>query len=210
MNINKYDTIILDCDGVVFDSNLLKIKAFEKTLLELKFDKEKVERFTKYFKNNFGLSRYKFVEYFIKDILKIDFDEKLYNQILQNYSKKAFELYLETDFTKNLIQFLEHYKSKNLFIASGSDEKELKEVFKIRKIDNYFKDVFGSPKKKSEIIKDIVKNHLNSVMIGDAMSDMIAAKEAKIDFIFMRDYSTNEELKNKDDLVTISNLGDLI
>ena len=210
MNLNKYDTIILDCDGVVFDSNLLKIKAFEKTLLELNYDKLKVEKFTEYFKNNFGVSRYRLVEYFLSDILKVGFDELIYNKILDKYSKKSFELYKNADLTKDLINFLEFYKDKNFYIASGSKEKELKEIFKIRKIDKYFKAIYGSPKKKSEIIKDIVKNHPNSVMIGDAMSDMIAAKEAKIDFIFMRDYSTNEELKNKDDLVTISNLGDLI
>ncbi len=210
MNLNKYDTIILDCDGVVFDSNLLKIKAFEKTLLELNFDREKIDEFIEYFKNNFGLSRYKLIEYFIKDILKIGFDKSLYNKILQNYSKKTFELYLEANFTKDLIRFLEFYKNKNLFIASGSDEKELKEVFKRRKIDKYFIDIFGSPKKKSEVVKNIVKIYPNSVMIGDALSDMNAAKDSGIDFIFMKEYSVNEEMKKRDDLMVINNLGELI
>jgi HAD superfamily hydrolase (TIGR01549 family) len=105
---------------------------------------------------------------------------------------------------------LEFYKDKNLFVASGSNEEELKEIFKIREINKYFISIYGSPKKKSDIVKEIVKKYPNSIMIGDANSDMNAAKEVKIDFIFMRDYSTNEELKKRDDLVIINNLGDVI
>ena len=32
MTLDSYDVIILDCDGVVFDSNLLKVEAFKKAL----------------------------------------------------------------------------------------------------------------------------------------------------------------------------------
>ncbi len=32
MNLKKYDLIILDCDGVIFNSNLLKIEAFKKSI----------------------------------------------------------------------------------------------------------------------------------------------------------------------------------
>ena len=47
-------------------------------------------------------------------------------------------------------------------------------------------------------------------MIGDAKSDILAANESKIDFIFMSDYSTSEELKKDKSLSSIENLGDLI
>ena len=210
MNINKYDTIILDCDGVVFDSNFLKIEAFAKTYEELSFSKDKIKEFVSYMKNNFGISRYKFAEYFINDILQKNFDIMLYEKIINLYSKKSFELYLDANFTNKLLEFLGKYRNKNLFIASGGDEKELNKIFKIRKIDKYFKAIHGSPKKKNEIVKDIVQKYRNSIMIGDAKSDMLAAKEAEIDFIFMREYSTNKKLENEYTLKSINNLGDLI
>ena len=34
MKLNNYDTIILDCDGVIFDSNNLKLNAMRKALNE--------------------------------------------------------------------------------------------------------------------------------------------------------------------------------
>ena len=47
-------------------------------------------------------------------------------------------------------------------------------------------------------------------MVGDAKSDLNAAKENKINFIFMSDYSTSSEMRNNPDIKTIKNLSDLI
>ena len=210
MNINKYDTIILDCDGVIFDSNYLKINAFEQTLKELNFEKKYIKEFVNYFKNNFGISRYKLAQYFIKDIIGQFNNNMLYEEIINLYSKKSFELYKKASFTERLLEFLKKYQNKNLFIASGSDEEELREIFKLKKIDKYFINIFGSPKNKSDIVGEIVKKNKNSIMIGDAFSDINATIKNNIDFIFMSQYSTNEELKRRNDLVIINNLGELI
>ena len=32
MNINKFDILIFDCDGIIFDTTILKLKAFQNTL----------------------------------------------------------------------------------------------------------------------------------------------------------------------------------
>ncbi len=210
MKLNKYEIIILDCDGVIFDSNYLKIDAFAKTFEELEFEKKDVETFRNYMKDNFGISRYEFAKYFIKDILGKYFDKILYENILKLYSQKVYELYLTAEFTKNLIKFLQYYQNKNLYIASGSDQKELRDIFKQKDLQSYFKGVFGSPKKKSNIVKDIVSANKNTIMIGDAQSDMLAAKENDIDFIFMSSYSTSDTMKQDISLTSIKNLGDLI
>ena len=76
MNLEKYEIIILDCDGVIFDSNHLKLDAFRDALS--KFHKDTVDDFIKYFKNNFGTSRHHLIKVFIGEFLKQEFDEKLY------------------------------------------------------------------------------------------------------------------------------------
>jgi len=208
MNLENYETIILDCDGVIFDSNNLKLDAFRDALDN--FDKNLVEEFIEYFKNNFGTSRYYLAKVFIEEFLKQDFDEKLYQNILKKYSQNCIMLYEKSNITKDFLNFIEKYKNKQFYVASGSDQEELREVFKQRGLNNYFKAIYGSPKKKSEIVQNIVKDNKNSVMIGDAMSDMNAAKGSEIDFIFMREYSTNEYMKNNKEIISINNLGDLI
>lgn len=208
MNLNKYNIIILDCDGVIFDSNNLKISAFKDALNS--FDEEKVENFIFYFKNNFGTSRYNLVKVFIEEFLNQDFEIDLYNNILKKYSQNCVLLYEKSNITKDFFKFMTTYKRKSFFVASGSDQEELRIVFKNRDLDKYFIDVFGSPTKKSEIVKNICIENENIVIIGDAKSDMLASFENDIDFIFMSDYSTSDEMKKNTNLTKIRNLGDLI
>ena len=173
MNLDCYDTIILDCDGVIFDSNNLKIEAFRESLL--RYDNNIVDQFIKYFAKNFGRSRYVFAREFIENFLCIDFNESLYNEILKDYSKKCCELYSRALLTDNFLSFIKKYQYKNIFIASGSDQVELREVFTNRNLEHYFVDIFGSPTDKSKIVKSIVSKYKNSIMIGDAKSDMLAS-----------------------------------
>jgi HAD superfamily hydrolase (TIGR01549 family) len=208
MNLNEYEIIILDCDGVIFDSNTLKLDAFRDALND--FGKDLVEEFIEYFKNNFGTSRYHLVRVFIEEFLKQEFDEILYQDILKKYGQNCVALYEKSNTTKDFLRFIDTYKNKKLFVASGSDQEELRIVFKNRELAKYFVCIFGSPIKKSEIVKEIVTLNTNAVMIGDAKSDILAAKENKIDFIFMSDYSTNDEMKEDISLNRINNLGELV
>jgi HAD superfamily hydrolase (TIGR01549 family) len=208
MKLSEYDTIILDCDGVILDSNLLKLDAFRDALSD--YDNDVVSNFIDYFKVNFGTSRYTLTKVFIEEFLKQEFDENLYQNILNKYSQNCVALYEQSNMTKNFIDFIEKYKDKNFFVASGSDQDELRSVFETRGISKYFVNIFGSPKKKTDIVSDIVRTNNNCVMIGDSQSDMQASNDNKINFIFMSDYSTNEMMKEDKNLQVIHNLGDLI
>jgi HAD superfamily hydrolase (TIGR01549 family) len=209
ISFDSYDVIILDCDGVVFDSNNLKIKAFESCLKE--YGDDKTNQFIKFFKKNFGTSRFSLTKHFIEEILSRDFDPVLYDKILSKYSAKCKILYSEAKFTEGCEEFLKRYARKKLFIASGSDQTELRRVFNDRQISNYFCNIFGSPVKKVELVKSIVEENSESslVMIGDAKSDFLAANASSIDFIYMQNYSTNQEFFYDINCHVISNLGDL-
>jgi phosphoglycolate phosphatase-like HAD superfamily hydrolase len=83
----------------------------------------------------------------------------------------------------------------NKYVASGSEQTELRCIFKERNIKHHFKGIFGSPTSKTELIRNILekeKTH-NAVMIGDAESDFESARENGIDFIFYAPYSNVRE-----------------
>jgi len=210
MHVNEYDVIILDCDGVIFNSNYLKIDAFRKVLSQ--YNKRIVEEFIDYFENNFGTSRYSLVKVFIESFLKEEFEENKYKVILKHYGQECIHLYKDAEFTGQLIEFLNKYKNQYLYVASGGDDLELKSVFIQRNIAQYFKGIYGSPVKKTEIVRNICNQNPNKrmLMIGDAKSDMLASKDNDIDFIFMKDFSTSQEMKADAGLIAIANLGDLL
>ena len=135
----------------------------------------------------------------------------LYEAILEKYSKCCVSLYQSAEFTKNLIELLDTYKSKKLYIASGSDQKEFVEVFESRGLMKYFPEIHGSPKLKTDIVFNIIcGNDLKAVLIGDAEADKLVAESSNIDFIFMKDYSPNNDMIQDNNLVSKKNLGELV
>jgi HAD superfamily hydrolase (TIGR01549 family) len=204
MNLNNYSTIILDCDGVIFDSNYLKIDAFRGALSL--FDQEIVEEFTCYVKANFGTSRFYLIKVFLKDFLKIEFSEDLYQNILNAYSQNCVSLYDQAKLTRGFTEFVTKYSDKKLYVASGSDQSELRRVFEKRGIDQYFSKIFGSPTAKTDLISLIVRDNKKCVMIGDANSDYKAATDNSVDFIFLSDYTADESIKKSNKYKQVKNL----
>jgi phosphoglycolate phosphatase-like HAD superfamily hydrolase len=80
---------------------------------------------------------------------------------------------------------------KELYVASGSDEKELNQVLIERKLSQFFNGIFGSPKTKLECTTGILKRHpgKKAVFIGDSLSDLKTAIEMELYFIYMPKYS---------------------
>lgn len=211
--MNNFSNFILlmDCDGVIFDSNSLKTRAFEKTLLKKCDDLELINNFISYHKKNGGISRYEKFRFFITDFLKIEFDQNLYDYLLKVYGETCLELYEEADFTENLIEFLD-VNSVPKFVVSGGDQKELQYVFKKRKIDSYFAQICGSPESKNSIVERIIKSGVCAnkevFFIGDANEDLLVAKNHNLIPIFMKRYSDHRELEHgfcKDNNIRVIN-----
>lgn len=186
--ISDYDIYIFDCDGVILDSNQLKIDAMEKTLSAVIKNNVGIEDCVNYFKNNFGKSRFHHVDVFLADYLLVDeqYREKMRNEILTAFSLMCKELYLVAALTPGFVEFISSLQGKK-FVASGSEQEELREVFSLRGLNAYFDEVYGSPTAKVELVASILKSEdpdVRAVMFGDALSDLYAADENKIDFIF--------------------------
>ncbi|MBH0027518.1 HAD family hydrolase [Pseudoalteromonas sp. SWN29] len=197
--ITDYDVYIFDCDGVILDSNQLKIDAMQNALSTVILDQVKVKECVDYFRVNFGRSRFHHVDVFIDKFLRLDKSmvEQTKKSILEAYSSLCRALYLKAELTPNVIEFIETIKG-NKFIASGSEQKELQEVFKLRGLDVHFNGIYGSPIKKNELVTNILEltNSNNAIMFGDAISDFEAAKINKIDFVGYLPYSNvREELE---------------
>lgn len=184
--ISKFDIYIFDCDGVVLDSNQLKIDAMQRALKSTISDADKVNKCVDYFRNNFGRSRFHHIDVFIQQFLDLDktTENKIKKNILEEYSAQCKSLYLQADITPGFIDFINQLNGKK-YIASGSEQQELRGVFEERGLNVYFDEIYGSPTKKSNLVKNILKsnNSANAVMFGDAISDLEASQINNIEFI---------------------------
>lgn len=205
--ISDYDIYIFDCDGVILDSNQLKIDAMETALSTHFTRKSEIDNCIHYFTQNFGKSRFHHIDVFLlKYLTVVDEDLQHYRQsLLSSYASMCKKLYSNADITPGFLDFINGLQGKK-FIASGSEQEELRIVFKQRQLDILFDGIYGSPTSKSENIKNILqsspsstsdsqgKNH--AIMFGDAVSDLQASITNNIEFIAYLPFSNVKQKLN--------------
>lgn len=204
----KEKVLIFDCDGVILDSNQLKMKAFE--LVTSDSSTQEQQEFLEYVRLGFGKSRFHFFEYYLKEITK-NYSKDLYNEILKKYSDCCLKLYLSCLITDGALKFFKEDDSLK-YVASGSAQSELREVFNSRDIRKYFEEIYGSPCSKREIIERIILSNPDGefVMIGDSKSDFNACEGLKnVHFIYMSQYSMQRSEFQAFEGNCIKNLGNL-
>ncbi len=189
--------IIFDFDGVVLDSIPVKTEAFRKLFEE--FSEEKIQKLIEYHLVNGGKSRYLKIKYFFNKILHQEISEKEILLYANKYSELSKEELSKSKYLiKDTIDFIKNnYKKYNLHVASGADENDLQFICNNLNLNQYFLSINGSPKIKSEIVKDILEESTykreETILIGDSINDYEAANNNNIEFYGFN----NKSLKNK-------------
>ena len=203
----KIKTIFWDFDGVILASHPIREMGFKVALQ--KYPEKEVEALLAYHRENGGWSRYVKFEYFFEQIRKEPYSEEDILHLASAYSNAVKSLLINKDLLieESISFILNKGKKYRMYIASGSDGKELNEVCQGLGISAYFHSIHGSPEKKSAILNRILKEHQHDpsscLMIGDAKNDYDAAKENNIPFLGYNN-SEIEQLTNVD--FTLSDL----
>jgi phosphoglycolate phosphatase-like HAD superfamily hydrolase len=209
--LQSYKTWVFDCDGVLLDSNSVKSEAFYEVALP--YGKDNAEALVAYHKEFGGISRFKKIQYFFKQILrKKDFQQEM-EEVIDQFGDIVRTRLLKCPETEGLHFFLARIsKAKRKIVVSGGMQKELLDVFSQRSLTRYFNNIYGSPDTKPDILKREEEQgllKLPMVYIGDSKHDYECAKIYNSDFIFMTQYSEfigwQEYFKDKPVLIT-SNL----
>jgi len=178
--------IIFDFDGVILDSIPVKTEAFRKLFKD--FLKENVDELIEYHIQNGGISRYKKIEYFFTKILNKSITNEDVLKYAEKYSQITKEELAQMKYLiKDTLDFIkQNFKKYNMHIASGADEEDLKYICNKLDLKKYFLSINGSPKVKSEIVKDILDNNSykkeETILIGDSINDYEASYSNKIEF----------------------------
>ena len=185
IDISKYKNIILDFDGVILDANRER-KQNMKFVLDQNLNQELSTLSYSYFSKNSGVSRNVLLGEFIKDEF-----------VLKKVLKEYFELNLSTlpkcNLVKGIKEFIIKYcRSKEIFILSGADEKEVKILVNNKKINEYIFYMGGGPKSKIQHLKELQLEG-ETVFFGDSRYDNFTASEYKFDFVFVSGYTNTKE-----------------
>lgn len=188
--------IIFDFDGVILDSVPTKTEGFKK--LFKNFSTDEVNKLVLYHELNGGKSRYVKIKYFFNELLHKDISEQEILEYANKYSEITKEELTNPKYIiEDTLNFIKrNYKKYEMHIASGADEEDLKYICEKLDLTKYFLSINGSPKIKSEIVKDILLDNRydinETILIGDSVNDFDSAKDNGIDFFAYN----NQKLKS--------------
>jgi HAD superfamily hydrolase (TIGR01549 family) len=185
-NLNKYKTILIDFDGVIANTNIIKgsnIFNAAQTFVCL----EDAENFRKYFTANNGVPRELKASEFFKN-------PELEDKVLALYNKLNTNL-LNAELAPGLVDFLKKTNDLDLVVLSGGDFNEVTSYLSFHKLLEFFSSVLCGPKTKNENLNSLNLNN-QALFIGDSLHDYEVAVHNNLDFIFMYGWSQDEYINN--------------
>ncbi len=182
----KYKNLVFDFDGVIVETNEIRFEGFRKLFTE--YPSAKVQELVSYARANGGISRYAKIRYFFEKVLGTDISEVSVNKLALQYSEIVKGQVVSAEAVSGSLEFFEtNYGKYNFAIISGSDEKELREVCKKRKIDQFFLEILGSPTNKANNFEKLFKStgweKNETLFIGDSVNDYEAARVFGVYFV---------------------------
>jgi phosphoglycolate phosphatase-like HAD superfamily hydrolase len=172
---------VFDFDGVVLESADIKTTAFRRL-----FDNN--EQAVAHHLAHAGISRYEKFRHITTEILGQSYDENDERRLGERFSELVLDEVLSCPFVPGARELLERRAGElPLFVASGTPEPELRHIVSSRGLAPVFAGVYGTPPTKGEILGRILRErNLESdqvVMVGDASTDLIGAREADVRFV---------------------------
>lgn len=178
--------VIFDFDGVLVESVDIKTEAFRK--LFTREGTRVAEQVVAYHLRNTGVSRFDKFRYIYKEILKRPLSDEEFHRLCDGFARLVADAVVKTEYVKGAREFLELFSaSYACFVSSATPEDEIKEIIRLRRMDEFFQGIYGAPRKKTEIVKEILLSYelepAQAVYVGDALSDYNAARENGVHFV---------------------------
>jgi phosphoglycolate phosphatase-like HAD superfamily hydrolase len=200
--------VVFDFDGVVLESADIKTDAFVELFDHL--GPTMVSKVREHHLANLGISRFVKFEWVYRNLIGRELAEAERLELGDRFSAIALRRVLACPFVPGAEAALAALAPRYpLFVASGTPQEELDHVVDARGLRGFFREVWGSPHEKADILADIANRHgcrLDEILfIGDGASDARAAEAAGTQFLArstraLADHWTRSGARMVDDL----------
>jgi beta-phosphoglucomutase-like phosphatase (HAD superfamily) len=183
--IESLCAIVFDFDGVILESANIKTEAF----LELYADyPQKLAAIREYHVSQAGISRYVKFEHIQRNILGLpytDEDKKKASAAFERLTRERIFRCPQVPGAESLLRGLGGRVLR--IVGSGTPQAELELIVATRKMGDWFEELWGTPRMKTDILRDVMARFSLSprqvLMVGDGMSDYEAARETGTRFL---------------------------
>lgn len=180
------EAVVFDFDGILVESVDIKTNAFAR-MFEAEGE-DAVKKIVDYHLGHTGVSRFEKFRYFYRTILNRELTDEKFAELCRRFSDLVAEEVANAPYVRGAKEFLdEYYSAYRCYVASATPQPEIEDIIERRGMGRYFDGIYGSPRKKSDAVKEIIAGSRLSpdeiVFIGDAMSDYEAASVNGTHFI---------------------------
>ncbi|QLG45245.1 HAD family hydrolase [Costertonia aggregata] len=195
--------IFFDFDGVLAESVSAKTIAFKE--MYLSYGKDIANKVVEYHIENGGVSRYEKFRYWEKQFFGKDLSKTELKQMADRFSELVLQKVIDSEAVSESLWFLKKYnKTLRFWVITGTPTAEIEKIAKARKIDCFFEGLHGSPENKIHWSEYLLRTYnldrTETLFLGDATTDMDAAKFSKLHFALRRNKENRELFKDYDGL----------
>lgn len=180
LDINPHDigVIFFDFDGVIVESNEVKIEAFRD--IYAPYGEDVVARVLEEHVRQEGVSRVVKLERFHREFLGITLDKAALADLAARYCSLVEEKVVACAAVPGARDALQAWQARcPLYVVSGTPQEELRRITQRRGLAGHFRDVYGSPRVKTDIIggalADLGVAPERALVVGDSLTDYNAA-----------------------------------
>jgi len=187
-----------DFDGVIKDSVSAKTKAFKK--LFMSYGNHLATRVQLHHESNCGISRYEKIPLYLEWAGEKVTDEKI-ERYCSIFSEEVVKAVISSPWVPGVYEYLlKNYKKQYFVIVTATPQEEIEKILSMLNIRQCFREIFGTPTKKEEAIRLVLKNQKimasQAIVIGDSVADLYASEINSVPFLLRRT-SINIELQNR-------------
>jgi len=204
MPTNKETHFVFDMDGVILDSLDKLSSCLIKAIEPFCQSEEQYKTFSKYDRENPGLSRFEKVDFFLESLPNSNHikTERIKHEILEQFDAYALDARLTSKIDEFTYRLPKKISQKNLVLLSNCDNTQLKVVaahFGFHQI--FGGGIIGTPPSKSSRFGDLINQGITNafVSLSDSESDAIIARSLNITFVFIQKFARDQALWLKED-----------
>jgi phosphoglycolate phosphatase-like HAD superfamily hydrolase len=180
--------IVLDMDGVVFNSEPIKIAAFASLFATYP---EKLSEIGHYNRTHRGIPRSEKFAHVLNSILGLPAEERNIQILGERYKSILARELSNVPLVRGIEQFLQLDRF-SFFLNSSAPIEEIQNLLKSKALAQYFQAIYGYPYSKVEVLRQLKSQYQENsiVFFGDAWADYHTAQLAEIRFIGVDVYSS--------------------
>lgn len=192
-DLSLYKTIVLDCDGVVLNSNQTKIDAYYNTAKRMGGTDAQAQAFVDYHIKLGSIPRNDKIRHYITDIIHEPLTAERFQAFMDTFTVILDETLMQCEIAPALLALKAATPQAKWMLMSGGDQAELRQIFPRRGLDALFElGIYGGPIKKNAHLATMIADgtiQFPALFIGDSRFDHQASTGAGLDFIFVSDWT---------------------